>query len=798
VREARLAGDSWTVERLCREAAETELVRGELKEASGNLTCVGGARLMRFEFENALAAYLEAKKVAEQSGDRVALGLALLNLSNLYQQVWDSASALRAAEQGVEVTRAIPDVFYEPTLLLQLGRLLPAEEGFMAEKYLAQGIEASRNLSKQFPNLSDATVEALGLDLLGERLRNRGDFKGAEEALQQAYQLRKAKYPLEVGFSESRLGALRLAESEGSPQKARLLKEAESYTNRALDLQSLPRHLSFPRFVLLDQRGKIRKALGNPSAALADFAAAVELAQGALKHFLPATSTMDAANAGIEESVLRSFVEEAAEQSILGKDPGLARKSFLAEEGIRAASLRQGIEMAEVWRRKLPPQYFQTLAHLRAEESRQLSSGAEPSPAARRSELELTEMEERAGLDFSQKNFEIFAQKLSLKHILEGLRDTEVLLSFHLGERQSFLWAVTRTTLRLYPVAPRERIRRSVKEFRDAVESGKPDAERLGRQLYLDLFGQLGEERKKQNWLLSLEDVLFELPFSALLVEPLQKSEQRSHGNVYLVEQHSLQVIPGAFLLRQEPSRSTTGRMVAVGDPIYNTADPRWHTAGTGTFSLDPFRLVAARSTATSDSVGAQMNRLVGSSRETESVARAWGDGSTVLEGPSARRQPFLDAIKSDASRPAPQVIHLSTHALVGAFPRRKSFVTFGLGEDARPELLSQADIGMLSVPGSLVVMTGCSTAKGDILSGAGLQGLTEAWAVAGASGVVATEWPVRDLAGDDFLPGFYRSLRSSSAAEALRKAQIAMIHSRTVYAEPSFWASYQLFGGAR
>jgi CHAT domain-containing protein len=417
-------------------------------------------------------------------------------------------------------------------------------------------------------------------------------------------------------------------------------------------------------------------------------------------------------------------------------------------------------------------------------------------------ELQLSEMEARASLDFSQRKHENFTEKVSLKHILEGLRESEVLLSFHLGEKQSFLWAVTRTTLHFYPVAPRNRIRESVKEFRDAVQTGGPEAERLGNQLYRDLFGQLGEERKKPNWLLSLEDALFELPFSALVPDTPQPG-QRRRASVYLVEQHSIQVIPGAFSLKEEPSRTrsssrtgTSGRLLAVGDPIYNTADPRWYTESSSpesysnnAFHLNPFRLNAV--VEASDESTGQLNRLTGTAREVEIVSKAWGPGE-LLTGRNARRAAFLTALT-----PVPDVIHLATHSLVGQFPDRKSFVALGLGEDRRPELLSEADIGTLNVPGSLVVLTGCSTAKGDILAGAGLQGLTQAWAVAGARGVIATAWPVRDLSGE-FFAAFYGSVRNSSAAEALRRAQTAMIHSGTAYSNPSAWAAYTLFGGAR
>jgi CHAT domain-containing protein len=62
---------------------------------------------------------------------------------------------------------------------------------------------------------------------------------------------------------------------------------------------------------------------------------------------------------------------------------------------------------------------------------------------------------------------------------------------------------------------------------------------------------------------------------------------------------------------------------------------------------------------------------------------------------------------------------------------------------------------------------------------------------------VLATSWPVRDSQGEIFA-SFYNHLRHDSAAEALRLSQLEMLQSGTWRAEPSYWAPYQITGGAR
>ena len=68
---------------------------------------------------------------------------------------------------------------------------------------------------------------------------------------------------------------------------------------------------------------------------------------------------------------------------------------------------------------------------------------------------------------------------------------------------------------------------------------------------------------------------------------------------------------------------------------------------------------------------------------------------------------------------------------------------------------------------------------------------------MAGAGAVLATSWPVRDSSGDIFA-NFYKYLQHAPAAEALRRSQLDMIAIGYLARGPSYWAPYQITGGAR
>ena len=363
IHRAREASDYQSVERLCRDAASRATALGQASSGAKFLDCAGTSQFLRFRYRGALASYYEARKLAESSGDREELGAILLNLSSLYQQVWDTQSAQRSAEQCLSVTEKLADFHYKPELFLQLGRLQDGAQAQAAENYFRQGIDAARKRG-------DPSVQAVGLDLLGQSLQSSGDLNGAELAFSAARKLRLKNIPSEIGFSLARLGNLKFARASAaqSTEKAALLGEAERLTEQALRLQADPLKPSLPNYVLRHQLGSIRNLQGNVDRALTDFRAAIYETQASREHFPPAASSFEGANAGLEENIFDAFVEAAGAKAIATENAQLARESFLAAEVNRAASLRQSIGMTEVWRRKLPSEYWEVLALLRQED----------------------------------------------------------------------------------------------------------------------------------------------------------------------------------------------------------------------------------------------------------------------------------------------------------------------------------------------------------------------------------------------------------------------------------------------
>ena len=97
-----------------------------------------------------------------------------------------------------------------------------------------------------------------------------------------------------------------------------------------------------------------------------------------------------------------------------------AAKAFQALEVNRAASLRESVALADVWREKLAPEYWDVLGQLASEETRPLQTAA-TTVLAENLRLRLTEMEVQAGVEFRAKKNENFRNQTSLTLFQGGL-----------------------------------------------------------------------------------------------------------------------------------------------------------------------------------------------------------------------------------------------------------------------------------------------------------------------------------------------------------------------------------------
>jgi CHAT domain-containing protein len=753
--------------------------------AASFLNFSGCAQFDLFQYRQALQSFQEAHRLALRTGRGELVAMSSLNLSSLYLQQSDLNSALRAAEDGLRLSRRYAASKRGPLFKAQVG-VLYARNG-----QLDSALQLLSESAQEADSRGDSETLAMVLNQIGYEYLKAGKSQSAEGPLLGAFRLLRLTRSPNLTYSYLALGMLRLAQKDPDPRSACALLD------RAVAL-SADSSVTLPLWRFYYQRGLARMANGNLAEALPDLEKSMESATRLRAELLSADSVWTGAGAE-QHDVYTAYIRARAALYFSTRDSAHARYAFRALAETQATGLRALIHRSAEWRERLPAEYWETLAQLRAAEAG-LLAGRTPAAKTTSSALlyKLTAMEAEAGLgpDSAEAgNPPEGAADLS-RRVQETLGNEAALICFHLDEPASFRWVVTREAFELQRLPSGGKLRDAARQFKRAVSIGDPEAVSLGTKLYKDLFGSLpAGAQSRRDWILSLDGELLDAPFAALV------TGGTAGKPVYLVEAHSTRVVPSALMLQKPARRSWDGPFVGVGDPIYNTADPRWRS-GTSRYSRAGFGLLLslpklfARSNSQSTMA---LARLAGSGREISASMRAWDGNSSnnlFLSGSDATVGRLRDAL---ARRPA--VLHFATHFLPSAGPTPQALLALSLGRGGSPEVLGPAEISRWRQDLGVVVLSGCGSARARILPAEGLMGMTRAWLAAGAHSVIASLWSTADDNGDLFVP-FYGRLaglktepRTGTAAEALRRAQLEMLHSDSWHARPAYWATYFVVG---
>lgn len=138
-------------------------------------------------------------------------------------------------------------------------------------------------------------------------------------------------------------------------------------------------------------------------------------------------------------------------------------------------------------------------------------------------------------------------------------------------------------------------------------------------------------------------------------------------------------------------------------------------------------------------------------------------------------------------------IIHMATHGYFG-FSTGETYLETYSGKLSMETLEELIKLGRFrEKPVELLTLSACESAIGDERAALGLGGVA---LKAGVKSAVATLWVINDLSASTAITFFYNqlSMPGISRAEALRQAQINMIHS-SQFKHPAYWAPFLLIG---
>jgi CHAT domain-containing protein len=441
-------------------------------------------------------------------------------------------------------------------------------------------------------------------------------------------------------------------------------------------------------------------------------------------------------------------------------------------------------------------------AHLQAEMSWLSSPGFGPAAASRLDDLfaEYQQIEVEIERIDTRSASLIPAKPASLAEIQGALDEDTVLLSYILGEDQSYAWVVGRHYLRSVRLSPRARLealtRAAYGWFKAKGRSGRSEVVGPDSLIALshELLAPVAPEIRGRRLLVVADGTLHLLPFGGL-------PDPEMGAGAPVIASHEIVMVPSASvaLRLQETARRRPWppRSIAIlFDPVYGFADPRLPRSSSR-FDPQPVMLAEATPLYSVRAAGLDsLARLPSTEREGEEIAALFPDQRQVLKA-SGFRASRKTALGSDLA--GYQAVHFAMHAYwSGDRPPFSGIVLSTVSErgEWQDGFVRAFEVYELSLPTSLVVLSGCETGLGEEIEGDGVTGLVRAFLYAGSPRVVASLWEVDDEATALLMSRFYRGVvrERLPAATALARAQ-REVREVPRWHDPHYWAGFVLTG---
>jgi CHAT domain-containing protein len=333
------------------------------------------------------------------------------------------------------------------------------------------------------------------------------------------------------------------------------------------------------------------------------------------------------------------------------------------------------------------------------------------------------------------------------------------ILYYWLGTKQSFLWAITAQTSRLFSLPPRAEIEATVQRYRDAVhgpldvlESGNAD----GRWLYSTLLAPaLQAVPKGARVFIVADGALNNLNFDTLVVP-----EPNPHywvEDATVINASSLRVLAASSSLVKKRS----GNLLLIGNSIApNDKYPELPKAQ------------------------AQMDRVA---THFDTASRR------ILAREQATPAAYLSSNPAQFS-----YIHFVAHGTASRLSPLDSAIILSKGSAESDSFkLYARDIIRQPLRADVVTISSCYGAGERTYAGEGLVGLSWAFLRAGAHNVIAALWEATDASTEQLMEKFYDELKQGATPDvALHSAKMFLLKN-TAFHNPFYWAPFQLYAGS-
>lgn len=365
-------------------------------------------------------------------------------------------------------------------------------------------------------------------------------------------------------------------------------------------------------------------------------------------------------------------------------------------------------------------------------------------------------------------------QKVSIKKIQNEILDSEsVLLEFFVGEKNIYLFALSRENLNIEIIPKKEDFIAKIHTFRQLLIHPPQSNTYISDLKYFqetttDIYNHLLKNTlsnlpKTINRLIIIpDDYLNVLPFGILNTND-EKTIVNDYKSInYLMRTHVICYSYSATLLLDNFSKKYIADENFIGfAPSYNS------------------EITAVARNCTED----ELSFLRCNQKEVTDIQNIV-NGNTFL-GLNATKSAFRNFSKNV------NIIHLATHACIDKEDNNFNRIYF------QDDFLSNSDLTNMQINANLAVLSACNTGNGKLIKGEGVMSLCKGFTLAGVPSIVMSLWSIDDCSTSEVMVNFYTDLsKEKNKDNALRTAKLKYLNQAdTKNTHPYYWAAFLQFG---
>jgi CHAT domain-containing protein len=410
---------------------------------------------------------------------------------------------------------------------------------------------------------------------------------------------------------------------------------------------------------------------------------------------------------------------------------------------------------------------------------------------------------------------------LKVREVQALLSGDEAMVLFALGDKQSFVIALTRDSFDWKPIPlGADAVAEKVAAFRSGLDvnqasdaSGKSHLFDLARayELYATLLGPVEPlVTDKRSLLIAPAGALTALPFHLLVTTkppaPIPDKIEGYREAGWLLKRHAVSVLPSVASLKALRGFATRDR---AAKPMTGFGDPVFSPSGAGSERRTASRsLTSGAYTEFWQGAGVDRARLAQALPQLPDTADELIAVAKNLAVPMSDLHVGADASETNVKRlPLTyyRIVYFATHGLVAGDVKGVAEPSLALSMPQAPSmlddgLLTASEVAQLKLNADFVVLSACNTIAGDRPGAEALSGLARSFFYAGARALLVTHWAVDSEAATRLTTSTFDLLKAEPGigrAEALRRAMLAYLNDaaspRNAY--PALWGPFALIG---